>query len=157
MLSDDHDNHDETAPVDAEFVPVIEDNVFKRGAATILDIFILNGFLLFAILPAVNALGAPDTPFTQLIVVLAVTFVYFVGMWTWSGQTIGKKLFGMRVIGEDGHTMDFISALYRYTGFVVMTALMFLGFLLSGIFVIYTDTHQGLHDKFARTIVVRLR
>ena len=28
----------------SKIVPVIEDNVFKRAAATILDIFVLNGF-----------------------------------------------------------------------------------------------------------------
>jgi uncharacterized RDD family membrane protein YckC len=136
-------------------VAVIEDNVFKRSAATIVDIFILNGINLFTpnlIAPSVVTWG----PQLEIILLLATTSLYFIGLWTLSGQTIGKKLFRLKVIQADGNNINLRSAIYRYIMFVLMTASLFVGWFLSAFFLITTARNQGIHDKVASTIVVRM-
>ena len=139
----------------SKIVPVIEDNVFKRAAATILDIFVLNGFNLLT-LNVLTPSFLSRSPQLEITLLLATTSCYFIGLWTLNGQTVGKKLFRLKVIQTDGNDITFPSAIYRYITFVLMTSIFFVGWFLSAFFLINTARNQGIHDKIARTIVVRI-
>lgn len=136
-------------------VPTIEDNVFKRAAATILDIFVLNGFNLLT-LTLITPSFVTRTAQLEIVLLLATTSCYFIGLWALNGQTIGKKLFRLKVIQADGNDINLQSAVYRYITFVLMTSIFFVGWFLSAFFLINTARNQGIHDKIARTIVVRI-
>jgi len=91
--------------------------------------------------PGANALGA------------LIGLAYFVGMWTWRGQTVGMmpfRLFVARV--EDGGRPDMVRAFLRYVGLI----LSFAALLLGVIWVAFDGRKQGWHDKLAGTVVVRL-
>jgi uncharacterized RDD family membrane protein YckC len=82
---------------------------------------------------------------------LLLSLVYYVGM-TAYGATIGKKVFGLKVVKENGDVPGFGVALLRQTiGYWVSGAIFDLGFL----WVAFDDKKQGWHDKICQTYVVR--
>jgi uncharacterized RDD family membrane protein YckC len=90
--------------------------------------------------PASNAFGA------------LVGLAYFVGLWTWKGQTLGMMPFGLWVVREeDGGMLDLTRALLRYVGLIVSFAAILLGV----IWVAFDARKQGWHDKMARSLVIR--
>ena len=149
------ENQETVLSTNSNIVPTIEDNVFKRGAATIIDIFILNGINLLT-LNLVTPSVVTRTPQLEIMLLFATTSFYFIGLWTLNGQTIGKKLFRLKVIQSDGNGINLQSAIYRYLAFVLMTVIFFVGWFLSAFFLINTARNQGIHDKIANTIVVRI-
>ena len=87
-----------------------------------------------------NALGA------------LVGLVYFVGLWSWKGQTIVMMPFGLWVVrAEDGGRVDPVRAFVRYVGLIISFAALLLGV----IWVAIDPRKQGWHDKLADTFVVR--
>ena len=78
--------------------------------------------------------------------------VYFVGMWTWKGQTVGMMPFGLWVVrAEDGHRPEVFQAFLRYVGLIISFAVILLGV----IWVAFDAEKQGWHDKLASTLVIR--
>jgi len=71
----------------------------------------------------------------------------------WGGQTVGKKLFGLRVVELTGKPMTVMRNLKRYGGYAAGLATGGLGFLQ----IVWDPNRQGLHDKAAHTAVVDLR
>lgn len=147
--------------------------VFPRLVAYSIDTLFL-GLLNLA---ALGALGLFSTGRdTSLDVVVSVAFVivdflYFVGLWT-SGwhATLGMRLLSLRLLtAASATTLSFNDALLRWialSGAVAILALVprvagSLG-LLSGLWVIVllvttatNPLHQGLHDRWARSVVVQ--
>jgi uncharacterized RDD family membrane protein YckC len=70
------------------------------------------------------------------------------------GQTVGKRIVGIKVIRETGEPASAATVLLRhFAGYALSGAAAFLGFL----WVIWDSKRQGWHDKIARTIVVSAR
>jgi uncharacterized RDD family membrane protein YckC len=85
------------------------------------------------------------------LLALALVLTYYVGM-TARGATVGKKVFGIKVVKSDGTPPGFGVALLRQTiGYGISGAFFALGFL----WVAFDKHHQGWHDKIANTYVVR--
>ena len=75
-------------------------------------------------------------------------FAYFEGT---SGQTLGKKALGIRVIDfKAGGSIGFGRALIRYIGRIVSTIPLLLGYF----WMIWDKEKQTWHDKFAGSVVV---
>lgn len=84
----------------------------------------------------------------QLILGIAY-YVYFHG--SPSGQTIGKKLLGIRVVGaNDGASIGYGSAGLRYVGSILSAIPCGLGYL----WMLWDSNKQTWHDKIASTVVV---
>jgi uncharacterized RDD family membrane protein YckC len=80
------------------------------------------------------------------------SIAYFVGFWTWRGQTPGMMLLGLRVAREsDGTSPGLARSILRYVGYLISGAVLFLGF----IWIAFDSRKQGWHDKIAGTVVVR--
>ncbi|NJL58134.1 RDD family protein [bacterium] len=67
------------------------------------------------------------------------------------GQTLGKKLMGLRVIKVDGMPIRDADAVLRFIGYYINSFLLGLGWLWAFV----DSNHQGLHDKIANTYVVK--
>jgi uncharacterized RDD family membrane protein YckC len=96
-----------------------------------------------------------------LVVATALWFAYEVPAMANSGQTIGKRLFGIRVVGvESTAPLGFARAFRRWRPLGLPTLLWIccVGFIwqffdcLSA--AIDQPLHQAIHDKAARTVVV---
>jgi uncharacterized RDD family membrane protein YckC len=67
-----------------------------------------------------------------------------------NGQTLGKRLMGIRVISAKGGKISDVDALLRYVGYSINGLLFGLGWLWA----FFDEQRQGWHDKMARTYVV---
>ena len=81
-----------------------------------------------------------------------VGLVYFVGLWSWRGQSLGMMPLNLWVVrAEDGGRLDVVQAFLRYVGLIISFAVILLGV----IWVAFDSRKQGWHDKIAKTFVVR--
>jgi uncharacterized RDD family membrane protein YckC len=80
-------------------------------------------------------------------------FGYLVYFWATTGQTPGKRILGLKVIGLNGETdgIGYRAAVLRYLGYMVSAIVFFLGYL----WIIGDPEKQGWHDKIAGTHVVK--
>jgi len=95
--------------------------------------------------------AAPLMSFLTFGVVLLASayFVVFHGM---GGQTIGKSLLRLRVIGSEQDRVTYGRALLRWVGTV---GFGFLSFGMSFLWIIWSREKRGWHDFLARTRVIR--
>ena len=81
----------------------------------------------------------------------AIGIAYFVLMETSEKQaTIGKMVFGLKVIDQDGKRLNASKALIRYLSKFVSAIILLIGFIMAG----FDSKKQALHDKIAGTFVV---
>jgi uncharacterized RDD family membrane protein YckC len=86
------------------------------------------------------------------LIVVSTGFLYFTFFAGASGQTPGKRLFGLKIIRETGEELTYGQAFLRSIYWVVSLLLFSVGFLM----IAFSKQKQGLHDKLARTYVVRI-
>lgn len=67
--------------------------------------------------------------------------------------TPGKQLLSLHVADEEGRRLTFNRALGRHLAKIVSNLTLLIGYLM----VAFTGRRQGLHDKIARTVVLRGR
>jgi len=82
------------------------------------------------------------------IILFIAYFAFFHGAW---GQTIGKMIFGLRVVTIDGPPLNFPRALVRTIVYALSAIPLFLGFLWVG----FTRSKRSWHDWIAGTMVIR--
>lgn len=84
---------------------------------------------------------------------LGWTVLYFSALpvW-WKGQTLGKRLFKLRVVELTGKPMTLMLAFKRYGAYAAGVSTGLFGFLQ----VLWDSNRQALHDKAAHTVVLDL-
>ncbi len=131
----------------------------NRGYAALVD-------FLLATLVVIGAIFAFETLNERLrgsalqffgiwvLLTFATTWAYFILLeWLWQGQTVGKRLFGLRVIRDDGAPAGFVAVLIRNLVRIIDFLPGFYG--LGLLFIIVTTRSQRLGDIAAGTYVVR--
>ncbi len=81
-----------------------------------------------------------------------ITVAYSVIFWAGRGQTPGMMLLNTKVLRGDGTHIGTGHALLRYLGYIVCFLMAGIGFL----WIIFDSRKQGIHDKIADTVVVKL-
>jgi uncharacterized RDD family membrane protein YckC len=121
-------------------------------------IFVVLGFLSLSM----GATGEREIPLLrQVRIVLPNTlplgfflmlsyFTFFHGTW---GQTIGKMIFGLRVVGAAGQSLSYSRAFIRALGYFLSALPFFLGFF----WVALTPSKRSWHDALTDTLVIRQR
>lgn len=142
---------------------------WRRLLAYLIDRFLLHVVFSFFLLLGLSAMAlggvsAWETvlsghfarrmcPFAALYAatILLVNVVYFVWFHGTVGQTLGKRLCGLRLVRTGGREMTLGTAFLRWVGSLVSGLSLFLGFLWIGL----DERKQGWHDKIAATLVIR--
>ncbi|MGH2498582.1 MAG: RDD family protein, partial [Candidatus Limnocylindria bacterium] len=128
----------------------------NRGFAALLD-FVLAALITAGLLAAWQSFGLTAAPQLTGAVMLLTAFLgwsYFILLeWLWNGQTIGKRAFGLRVIGPDGSPARFGAVFVRNLVRVVDFLPGLYGFGVLAI--VLTPGSQRLGDLAAGTYVVR--
>lgn len=142
---------------DTQEIPVI--GFGRRLAAALIDGLILLFVssvltmvivILWGTLTA-NANNEPTLFVTVMSICgLALSFLYYVGAWSSSGQTIAKNLLGIKVVGADGKPLPVSKAILRYVGYILSAVPLSLGFL----WIAFDKKRQGWHDKIASSYAV---
>lgn len=136
----------------------------RRSIAALIDFALCVGIGAIALSPIAIALGvmvasddmqgAAAHNAEALGVLLLVLFP-----WLWFTNTemsrwqasVGKKIMGLKVIDEQGQRIGPGKANLRFWMKLPAAAILFWGFIMAA----FNDQQQGLHDKVARTLVVK--
>lgn len=148
------------------------DGLIIGGASAVVVVPAMLGFLvsrsatLKPVAPDGGAQPLPTGFFVQLllfeaavfVLALLLTYVYFVELMFRSGQTVGKRVMRLRVVPLDpAARLDRGMAVRRYLIQSVAAAVVPFLTYLDGLWQLWDKPyHQCLHDKFARTVVVKL-
>ena len=91
----------------------------------------------------------PPVPFVGFLALLA--FGYVAAFTVAGGQTIGKMMLNLRVIGDDGRPVDAAGGMLRALGCMLVPITLGLSYVP----VLVTSDHRALHDRLAGTRVVK--
>ncbi len=134
---------------------------WRRAVAFLIDNVLLNTAATLVMMIGLIAVGVEadpiDTGTGPLFVAYYGTaglmnlfyFTYFHGT---TGQTVGKRILGLRVVRLSGEPMTLGAAFLRWVGYIVSGLVFYLGFL----WIAFDARKQGWHDKIAGTCVVRV-
>jgi len=128
-----------------------------RAIAQILDLLILAGVLLGISFAAVAIGQAGFDTVAFLLAILGGFVVVFGYFWAceafWSGQTIGKKVFRLRAVGDRGEPMTFMQAGIRNV--VRIVDFLPYGYGVGMVVLFVNGKGKRLGDLAAGTIVVK--
>jgi uncharacterized RDD family membrane protein YckC len=130
---------------------------WMRFWAYLLDLLVigsLNGIVVYPIFRALNLSLNDANMFAPVSIVTAIIFyAYFVLMTRFFGQTLGKMVFGLRVISLNEQSLSWGAIMFRE----------WIGRFISGTIIIlyvvvgFLPKKQGIHDLFADTTVIHER
>ncbi len=130
-----------------------------RVGAGVIDLVLLAGldaailFLTLRIAGLQNTVAdlrvIPLVPFIGFLTLLA--FGYVAAFTVAGGQTVGKMLLKLRVIGDDGRPVDAAGGVLRAVGCMLVPATLGLSYVPA----LFSRDHRALHDRLAGTRVVR--
>ena len=134
----------------------------RRLLAGLIDVFLLLVLAAtVALLGVISGAGSLDEPIIaeyQAILVrqgvwwLAAAGVAIVPMWAFLGASPGMLLVGSRVVAaQSGRRLSLVQSAVRAIGLALGVAALGIGIA----WCIWDPRHQGLHDKLARSVVVR--
>jgi uncharacterized RDD family membrane protein YckC len=137
---------------------------FRRCLAILVDVFVLSLFSLLLIYLTSLGLNVGLAAHRRALSweeadgILPVLFGawtvlvcgYFVVLHGLDGRTVGKWLFGLRVVGADQERIGYGQALIRWLVALLSAPLLF-GFLR----ILWNREKRGWHDLLARTWVIR--
>lgn len=125
-----------------------------RVVAYIIDVILID--IVAFILDAIFKVNPTDTRASASsvsgLVSLLVGILYFAGLWTYWGATLGQRVLRLRVV--DANTMQPIGlgkAILRYFGLIISFLVCFIGV----IWVAFDARKQGWMDKIAGTVVIQ--
>jgi uncharacterized RDD family membrane protein YckC len=87
--------------------------------------------------------------FSHCLISMIISMVYFTYFHGAIGQTPGKILLKLQVVGTTGKRLTYGIAFLRWIGSIISSLPLFLGFL----WVAFDSRKQGWHDKIAGTVV----
>ena len=127
---------------------------WTRFWAYLLDLVVIGSINRMIINPVFRALDVPlieDGIFSPMAIATAIVFyLYFVLMTKFFGQTLGKMVFGLKVVELDGKGLTWGTVIFReWIGRFISATIMILYVVVA-----FTNKKQGLHDLFADTTVI---
>jgi uncharacterized RDD family membrane protein YckC len=140
----------ENAGIALRFVAVLLDSVI-----VLLPLAILAGLLTgggYAESGDGYANAGVNVGGNALLLMLALALGYYVLSEAATGMTLGKRMVGIRVVGESGEHVTFVAAVVRNL-LRVVDALFF--YLVGFLFAVTSFRGQRLGDRAAHTMVVR--
>jgi uncharacterized RDD family membrane protein YckC len=128
-----------------------------RAIAQILDLLILGGVLLGVGFAAIAIGQAGYSTVAFLLGIIGGFVIVFGYFWTceafWSGQTVGKKVFRLRAVGDRGEPMTFFQAGIR--NIVRIVDFLPYGYGVGVVVLFINGKGKRLGDLAAGTIVVK--
>lgn len=147
----------EPAGLGSRFLAALIDTAIQGGAAFVLFLILIWASVVTNVSDAFNSRVMGNVFVAILSLVLAfLSLGYFVLMEAlWNGQTLGKRVAGVRVLKANGLPVGFSQVLIRNLMRIVDALPIF--YVVGSIAVLFTGRHQRLGDMVAGTVVVRDR
>ena len=128
--------------------------LWPRFAAMIYEGILLVGLVFISSWLFLKLMGdASQGPVRHIFqaYVIAVCGAYFIHCWRRSGQTLGMKTWGLRLVRVDGQALTLNRALARYLLAIAGLSAGGIGFLWA----LVDPDRQFLHDRLLGTRIVR--
>jgi uncharacterized RDD family membrane protein YckC len=128
-----------------------------RLLALVIDLLLIMGFTI-VVTAVARFIGdvLPLGQYSLLIISISTLLINIVGILayelvlvTLAGQTIGKRIMGVRIVSADGGRVKLGQAVRRLIGWLLSLPLLW-GFLIA----LLDDRRRAFDDMFARTLVV---
>jgi uncharacterized RDD family membrane protein YckC len=145
------------------FVAALIDGIII-GVPLVIIFFVLEGSTLKTYADCLNNAvstgtyaGACSSPFLGSIAPFellgfGVEGLYFVGLWSQLGGTLGQRMLGLHVVdAATGKHIGVGRAIGRFIGYLISSAVFSIGLIWAA----FDPRKQGWHDKMASTFVVR--
>jgi uncharacterized RDD family membrane protein YckC len=158
------------APPTAAVADVSDGSAALAGRGTRLAAAVIDGSILLALLWLAGKAtpwnifdeSMADAGFLELIGVQLMSIALFMLVNGWllatRGQTVGKRVLGLRIVRSDGSQADALRLIgVRYALCWLVAAIPFVGniFSLVDALAIFRESRQCLHDTIADTIVIK--
>ncbi|MBT2684011.1 RDD family protein [Bacillus sp. ISL-37] len=145
--------HDKAGPENQIYAGLYA-GFWTRFWAYLLDLIVIGSINRMIINPVFRALDVPlieDGILSPMAIATAVVFyLYFVLMTKYFGQTLGKMVFGLKVVEMDGKGLTWGTVIFReWIGRFISATIIVLYLVVA-----FTKKKQGLHDLFADTTVI---
>ena len=134
----------------------------RRLAALLVDVIVLvvaiSVALLAAGMPADELRDRVEKGETLLIIVLflipeAIYYTWMVGS---RSQTVGKMALGIKIVDAESRApIGYLRAFRRWFSTAALRALFWIPAIVDHLWPLRDRRNQALHDKFARSVVVR--
>ncbi|WP_338472084.1 RDD family protein [Niallia sp. XMNu-256] len=130
---------------------------WMRFWAYLLDIVIVGSINRILVYPLFRLFDLPvreASMFAPVSIITAIIFyAYFVLMTKYFGQTLGKMVFGLKVISLQGQKLNWSTVMFReWVGRFISGTILIL-YIVVG----FLPKKQGVHDLFADTTVIHER
>lgn len=131
-------------PSPAPFLP--------RTAAFLLDQFVVLVLVVVPLVVAGTDVLAPVNRWPIFLALMAVAFVYHFLLEWLDGTTLGKRVFGLRVVADDGRPLGFRGSFLRNA----LRLIDGLGYwTVATVIIFYRGDGKRLGDVLGQTLVVR--
>jgi len=129
-----------------------------RFLAFLLDMIVVGSLHRILVYPLLRWLNIPleETGILSVAAIYTaiVMYGYFVILTKLFGQTLGKMVFGLKVIHESETKLTWGTVIFReLIGKFISETIFFLGFIT----IAFSGKKKGWHDYFADTIVIQER
>ena len=134
----------------------------RRLAALLVDVIVLvvaiSVALVAAGMPADELRDRVENGETLLVIVLflipeAIYYTWMVGS---RSQTVGKMALGIKIVDAESRApIGYLRAFRRWLSTAAMRALFWIPAIVDHLWPLRDPKNQALHDKFARSVVVR--
>jgi uncharacterized RDD family membrane protein YckC len=139
---------------------------WTRLAAAIIDVVVLAAIDFVISLSFVNwhrlthpkqgELISPEQYKLNLIALIIGFFYFWLLTYRWHGQTVGKRLLGIRVVrAHDGGPISNTQALLRALVYAIAGNICGCFGVLDVIWILWDPRKQCLHDKAGKTVVIK--
>jgi len=125
------------------------DNALLQVAVMI--VFILGLLMVGYEIDVEGDIGISSLLASYYATAVVMNLFYFTWFHGITGQTIGKRILGLKVIRTTGEPVNPGMAFLRWVGYIVSSMIFYLGF----IWIAFDKKKQGWHDKIAGTIVIK--
>jgi uncharacterized RDD family membrane protein YckC len=126
---------------------------WMRFWAYLADLIVIGSLNRILIHPVFKAMDV-SSPFAwmsiETVFTTVIFYLYFVLMTKFLKQTIGKMIFGLRVVSLKEEKMTWATVLFREFIGRYIAKIAFIGYIIVG----FLPKKQGLHDIFADTTVL---
>lgn len=138
----------------------------SRAAAIIIDLLIITivnillGVIAYFTMNSLEELILTMDVAMPIAIVVVIIFIFYWGYFLIfeyfnGGKTIGKKIVGIRVIQDNGHSITLLSSIIR--NLMRIIDMLPIGYFIGIVMIFFHSKHQRFGDIVAGTIVVHER
>jgi len=141
-----------TAPAARDYAGAVSRSIAYVLDALIVSLLFTGGAAIAGMIASFIGAGtqylAHAAAAAYLLILPALLAVYCALFWALAGRTPGMAVLGLRVVATRERPLSWLSAMIR--------ALVLAYFPLGAVWALVDGRHQAIHDKLARTVVVRV-